>query len=54
VVQAGEVVGIVSKATLLSALAHGEGDRLISELMLDADRRLPRFDYERARLLSRN
>ncbi len=54
VVQGGEVVGILSKATLLSALANGKGSRLIGELMMDADRATPRLDYENARLPSQN
>jgi hypothetical protein len=33
VTQGREVVGVISKGRLLSALAHGQGDRLIAELM---------------------
>jgi len=33
VAQGGEVVGVLSKAALLRAVAHGWGDRLIVELM---------------------
>jgi hypothetical protein len=35
VTQGREVVGVISKGRLLSALAHGRGDRLIAELMND-------------------
>jgi Zn-dependent protease len=34
VVQGSEVVGVLSKASLLRALARGQGDRLIAELMV--------------------
>ena len=54
VVQDGEVVGILSKVTLLSALANGEGQRLITELMVDVDQATPRLDYEIVRLPSQN
>lgn len=33
VVQGGEIVGVLSKARLLAALANGHGDRLVAELM---------------------
>ncbi len=33
VTQGREVVGVISKGRLLCALAHGQGDRLIAELM---------------------
>jgi hypothetical protein len=33
VIQGREVVGVVSKGRLLCTLAHGQGDRLIAELM---------------------
>ncbi len=35
VAQGREVVGVVSKGRLLCALAHGQGDHLIAELMND-------------------
>jgi len=33
VAQGGEVVGVICKGRLLCALSHGQGDRLIAELM---------------------
>ena len=36
-----EIVGIVSKGRMLSALAHGQGDRLIVELMNPANSARP-------------
>ena len=33
VVQGGEIVGVLSKARLLAALANGKSDRLVAELM---------------------
>ena len=54
VVQDGKVVGIVSKATLLSALANREGYRLLTELMMDVDQATPHLDYEIVRYPSQN
>jgi hypothetical protein len=38
VIQGGEVVGVLSKAEILRALANGRGDRLVAELMTGARR----------------
>jgi hypothetical protein len=38
VAQGGEVVGVISKGRLMSALADGQGDCLIAELMNHASR----------------
>ena len=54
VVQDGKVVGIVSKASLLSALANREGYRLLTELMMDVDQATPHLDYEIVRYPSQN
>jgi hypothetical protein len=54
VVQGDLIVGIVSRASLLNALANGEGDRSLSELMVAADRAAPRLDYESAGAASLN
>ena len=45
VVQGGEVVGVLSKASLLRALAHGQGDRLIAELMVQTREAAPYAAY---------
>jgi hypothetical protein len=39
--QAGEVVGVVSKGTLVRALANAQGDRLIAELMAETGQAVP-------------
>ncbi len=54
VMQGDLIVGIVSRASLLSALANGEGDRSLSELMVAADRARLHLDYESASLPSLN
>jgi Zn-dependent protease len=54
VVQGDEVVGILSKATLLGALANGGGHRLIAQLMMEADRPMPRVEYASVIVQSRN
>jgi len=54
VVRDGEVVGILSKVALLSALANGEGHRLITELMVDVDQAGSSLDYEIVRHPSQN
>ena len=41
VTQGSEVVGTISKGRLLCALAHGQGDRLIAELMNHASSARP-------------
>jgi Zn-dependent protease len=38
VIQGGEVVGVLSKVTLLKALANAQGDRLVAELMTESCR----------------
>ena len=43
VTQDREIVGVVSKGRMLSALAHGQGDRLIVELMTPANSDQPVF-----------
>jgi Zn-dependent protease len=54
VVLDGEVVGIVPKAALLSALAKGDGYRPIAELMIDAHLQPPHIIYESANFPSEN
>jgi Zn-dependent protease len=54
VLQDGKVVGIASKAALLSALANREGYRLLTELMMDVDQATPHLDYEIVRYPSQN
>jgi Zn-dependent protease len=45
VVQGGEVVGVLSKATLLRALANDQGDWLVAELMTDTSGRTLNYAY---------
>jgi stage IV sporulation protein FB len=49
VIQGGEVVGVLSKAALLSALANGRRDRLIAELMVQTPDRIPCVAYASGR-----
>lgn len=48
VIQGGEVVGVLSKTALLSALANGHGDRLIAELMGPTPDRIPCVAYAKS------
>jgi Zn-dependent protease len=52
VVQEDTVIGVLSKAALLTALANGQGDRLVAELAIEAGNTAPHATSAKVKLIS--